>query len=125
MKKILLISLTVSCLAIIGCSNSALTQCQDQNASLKAKISQLEQNLAEEKVAHQKDVEKFKAESIEMQTTAMQSITSMLSKDKAIQDKLQAQVNDLTQARKALETQVNTLTAEIQQMKTPPAQVQK
>ena len=124
MKNILIISLTLSLMAVAGCSNSALTQCQDQNASLKGKVLQLEQNLAEEKTAHQKDVEKLNAESVEMQTTAMQSMTTMLSKDKAVQDKLQTQINELTQTNKALETQVKALTDENLQLKTPPAPAQ-
>ncbi|OHB54086.1 MAG: hypothetical protein A2Y07_03845 [Planctomycetes bacterium GWF2_50_10] len=99
MKNLVCVLAVAGILMVAGCcSKAAMKKCQMQDECLKAKVSQLEKALADEKANSQK----IKAESDEMQTTAMQSITTMLSKDKAVQDKLQAKINELTTANSKL-----------------------
>jgi len=103
MKNLVCVLTVAGILMIAGCcSKSAMKKCQRQDECLKTKVLQLEKALADEKASNQKQIEKLKAESNEMQTTAMQSITTMLSKDKAVQDKLEAKINELTEANSKL-----------------------
>lgn len=102
--------LMMSFALIGGCSTKGdLKACRQQNETLQASLAKVEQNLAQEKVTHEADVVKLNAESNKMQTDAMQSITKMLGKDKELQDKLVAQINDLKGTNAKLEAELKAL----------------
>ena len=116
MYRKLLPLLIVALLCVGGCSNRKLTDCQQQNQKLQADVTQIQQRLQDETVKHKAEVDKLNAESAEMQTQAMQSMTTMLKKDQEVQEKLKTRVAELEVQVKTQADQITMLTSNLAEM---------
>ena len=87
MKYMRLLSVCVV-LAMVGGCGHKLADSKKENQKLTADLTKMQQSLNDEMAKHKAEVEKLNAESAQMQTTAMQSMTAMLKKDQEMQEKL-------------------------------------
>lgn len=103
-------------LCMAGCENVQLAECQDQNAGLQVTIDDLQVQLEQAKSsleAKDKAIDKLKAENVEAQNTAMQSITTMMQKQAAADKKLKEKLVDKVQQVKVLTAKVAELEKQI------------
>lgn len=75
---------------LAGCENKDLLRCKEDNVRLTSQVSDLQKQLADTQAA----LDKQKAENIDIQNKAMESITTMLKKEQAQRDKLQSALNE-------------------------------
>ena len=116
MKHVLAVMVVAALVALAGCENTQLMECQGQNAALQAQVETANAAVAEK----EKQIEKLQAENVDMQNTAMQSITTMMTKqaekDKQIKDQLaqsQQQVKDLKQQNRVQQQRIEELEKQI------------
>ena len=86
MKSIQILVVAVLAFMVFGCENAELVSCQEQNQILTADLDQAKA----ENVKASEDFAVYKQDSEEMQTKAMQGITTMLQKQETVSKKLKA-----------------------------------
>ncbi|HEY5137915.1 MAG TPA: hypothetical protein VIJ25_01150 [Methylococcales bacterium] len=111
-----LLPLLIVALCVSGCANRKLADSQKQNQKLQADITQIRQQLQDETAKHKADVDKLSAESAQMQTQAMQSMTAMLKKDQDLQEKLKARIAELETQVKTQADQITNLSSTLAEM---------
>lgn len=104
-------------IAMVGGCGHKLKDCKKENQKLTANLAKTQQALADETAKHKADVEKLNAESAQMQTTAMESMTAMLKKDQEVQEKLKAKIAELEGKVSAMSSENAKLTADLAEMK--------
>jgi septal ring factor EnvC (AmiA/AmiB activator) len=104
-------------LAMVGGCGHKLADSKKENQKLTADLAKVQQTLADETAKYKADVEKLNAESAQMQTTAMQSMTAMLKKDQEVQEKLKAKIAELEGKVNAMLAENTKLTSELAEMK--------
>lgn len=124
MKKLCAFTVLTAMLFLLGCNNSELVNCQQENQSLQSNISLMQQELAAAKSAVEKKdktIEDLRSENVQMQTKAMESIRTMMerqaAKDQEIKDKLAA----AQQQNSELQKQLEQLKAELNQARQQPS----
>jgi predicted nuclease with TOPRIM domain len=118
MKYMRLLSVCVV-LAMVGGCGHKLADSKKENQKLTADLTKMQQSLTDETAKHKAEVEKLNAESAQMQTTAMQSMTEMLKKDQEMQEKLKAKIAELEGKVGVLEAEKVQLVTTLNEMKTP------
>src|SRR5210317_1965536 len=101
MKIVSLFSMIVVAVCLVGCGNPELDTCQQENSSLQGQLDQSQAAITE----RDKQIEALQAKNVEIQNKAMESITTMMTKQAAADEKLK---NELTEAQtqiKKLENQ--------------------
>ncbi|MCK4999712.1 MAG: hypothetical protein KAS23_09260 [Anaerohalosphaera sp.] len=88
MKSLYMFLLVALMLVISGCGNSDSVSCREQNELLSAKLTQVQGQL--EKAT--KALEACNNESQEVQTKAMEAISTMMMKQKSADDKVKAKL---------------------------------
>ena len=83
MKSVQILVVAGLAFMLFGCENAELVSCQEQNHILTADLDQAKAEI----VKAGKDFAAFKQESEEMQTKAMEGITSMLRKQEEVSKK--------------------------------------
>jgi outer membrane murein-binding lipoprotein Lpp len=126
MKKLYAVAVLSAVVLLAGCQNPELVNCQQENQSLQASVSVLQQDLnaAKEALAKKdKVVENLRSENIDLQNKAMEGIKTMMerqaAKDQELKDKLAATQQQLKQ----LTEQLAKTTQELDRAKTELEQV--
>ncbi len=104
MKKAGVGIVLLTALFLVGCQNKELVKCRQDNQTLQSQTTALQQELTQSKAAvQQKDAEiaKIKAENVDMQNKAMESIMNMLKKEEERSKKLQASIAQKDEQLKA------------------------
>jgi septal ring factor EnvC (AmiA/AmiB activator) len=129
---------------LAGCESKGLLTCREDNVTLQTKVDSMQKDVDKANTSlKQKDAEiaKIKADNVEMQNTAMESIMTMLKKEEDRSKKLQAAITEKDTELKGaqdkiaasslriseLEKQVNTLQSLVKEQSavtTPAAQPQ-
>lgn len=95
MKKTGVGVVLMAALFLVGCESKELVTCREDNQTLQAQAATLQQQLTQTKAAVQQkdaDIAKIKAENVDMQNKAMESIMNMLKKEEDRSKKLQASI---------------------------------
>lgn len=88
MKSLYMCLLVSLAFVLSGCGNSELVSCQEQNELLNTKLSQAQGQLDKATKA----LEACKTESEEVQTKAMEAISTMMTKQHSADDKVKAKL---------------------------------
>ena len=114
-----------SVLFLIGCENSELVNCQEENQAMLSNVSLLQQDLNAAKAAVEKKdktIEDLQSENVQMQTKAMESIKTMMEKqavkDQELKDKLAVATKQNTELKNQLEqtkAQLDQITVQLKQ----------
>jgi septal ring factor EnvC (AmiA/AmiB activator) len=82
---------------LAGCESKGLLTCREDNVTLQTKVDSMQKDVDKANTSlKQKDAEiaKIKADNVEMQNTAMESIMTMLKKEEDRSKKLQAAITE-------------------------------
>lgn len=101
MKTVSLLAVLMLAVCLAGCENSELVTCQQEQQALQTQTETLQQQLdqANTKIAA------LEAKNIEDQNIAMQSISTMMQKQAAADEKLKGQVAESQKQTKNLKAQ--------------------
>jgi len=109
MKTVSLLSVLVVAVCLVGCGNPELVTCQQEKQTLQTQTETLQQQLDQSNTK----IAALEAKNIEDQNIAMQSITTMMTKQAEKDNQMKAeiaqkttQVKDLTAKIAALEKQI-------------------
>ena len=112
MKIAGLLSMLMVALGLVGCENSELITCQQQKQVLETRTDDLKKQLDQAKSAiteRDKQIEALQTENVEIQNKAMESITTMMQKQAAADEKVKKQLADtkeeLTEVKSKLSEQ--------------------
>lgn len=127
MKKLYAAAVLSAIVLLAGCQNPELVNCQEENQSLQASVSALQQDLnaAREAVAKKdKSIQDLRSENVDLQNKAMESIKTMMerqaAKDQELKDKLattQQQLKQLTEQLAQTTQELDRSKTELQQVK--------
>lgn len=126
MKRLLAIVIIMGTLTLVGCENVQLMECQEQNAALQKQLSDAKANMiAAQKTITQKDnkISALEEKNIEDQNTAMQSITTMMTKQAEKDKELKQKLADKTQQVRKLNKKVTDLEKQIAEFKSSISEV--
>ena len=103
MKSLCILSLAAVIFVLSGCSNNELVSCQEENDLLSAQLEQVKGRLEKTTKAY----EACQKESEEVQTKAMEAISTMMTKQQQADDKVKAKLE-------ASEAKVEKLTKQLE-----------
>lgn len=123
MKHVGVGAILMAAMLLVGCANKELVTCQENNKALQQELSQATATLQQKDAS----IAKIKAENVDMQNKAMESIASMLKKEEDRSKKLQASIAEKDgllkaetekatvseQTVKQMQQQIETLKAEL------------
>ena len=115
MKTVSLLSVLVVAVCLIGCENAELITCQQEKDTLQGQIELANTVIAEKDT----QIEALKTENIEIQNTAMESISTMMAKQAKKDKELKQKLVGSDQQVKDLEAKVATLEKQIAGHKCP------
>jgi len=122
MKKLAPFILLAVVIMVSGC-NDELQTCKDDNTVLLDDMEHVQQDFETEKLTLAQEIIKLKEANVEIQTVAMQSFMKMLTmqieKDRDIQVKLQAQIDQLQGVNKHLNLRLGDLESKLQALQKP------
>ena len=104
MKTVSLLAVVAIAVCLIGCENAELVSCQQDKNLLQGQLDQATAATAKRDA----QIEALKTENTEMQTKAMESITTMMTKQAEKDKQDQQKIRDLKEKVAALEAQINT-----------------
>ena len=113
MKYVLAVVVVGTLVALAGCENTQLLECQDLNAALQAQVETANAAVTEKEA----QIEKLKAENVEMQNTAMESISTMMTKQAEKDKQVKDQLAKSQETVKMLQTKFNSLQVENENLK--------
>lgn len=100
MKRFALLCMLMVAALLVGCEDKKLTTCQEEKADLQSQLTAANAAIAK----HEAKIETMKVENTEMQTKALDSIRTMMEKEKAAKEKtLQQLTAEKAAAKKAQE----------------------
>jgi septal ring factor EnvC (AmiA/AmiB activator) len=104
MKTVSLLAVLVVTVCLIGCENSELIDCQQDKDMLQGQVDQANAAITEKDAK----IESLEAENIQAQNLAMESITTMMTKQAEKDKQDQQKIRDLKEKVAALEAKINT-----------------
>jgi len=115
MKIAGLLSIMVVAMSLVGCENSELISCQQEQQVLTMQTNALEQQLEQAKSAiteRDGQIEQLKIENTNIQTKAMESISTMMQKQAAADEKLKKELSDAQEELKVAKQKLAVMQAE-------------
>ena len=104
MKTVSLLAVLVVAVCLIGCENAELIDCQQDKDMLQGQVDQATAAISEKDT----EIESLEAKNINSQNLAMESITTMMTKQAEKDKQDQQKIGDLKEKVAALEAQINT-----------------
>jgi septal ring factor EnvC (AmiA/AmiB activator) len=104
MKTVSLFAVLAIAVCLIGCENAELVDCQQDKDILQGQVDQANAAIAEKDA----EIESLEAENVKAQNLAMESITTMMTKQAEKDKQDQQKIQDLKEKVAALEAQINT-----------------
>ncbi len=102
MKTVRLFAVLAIAVCLIGCENAELIDCQQDNDILQGQVDQATAAITEKDAK----IESLEAENVKAQNLAMESITTMMTKQAAKDKQDQQKIRDLKEKVAALEAEV-------------------
>ena len=102
MKTVRLFAVLAIAVCLIGCENAELIDCQQDKDILQGQVDQANAAIAEKDA----EIESLEAENVKAQNLAMESITTMMTKQAAKDKQDQQKIRDLKEKVAALEAEV-------------------
>jgi len=102
MKTVRLFSVLAIAVCLIGCENAELIDCQQDKDILQGQVDQATAAITEKDAK----IESLEAENVKAQNLAMESITTMMTKQAAKDKQDQQKIRDLKEKVAALEAEV-------------------
>jgi chromosome segregation ATPase len=111
MKTVVICVALTAALLLTGCANTELIAAQENSQALQQQLNQAKATI------QQKDAEiaTIKSENVQMQTTAMESITTMMNKEEERSKKLQASIAARDEEITQLQKNIEAMKAQLQQ----------
>ena len=109
MKTVSLFAVLAIAVCLIGCENAELVTCQQDKDLLQGQLDQANTTIAEK----DSNIEALKTENTEIQTNAMESITTIMTKQAAKDNELKQKLVEKTEQVQELEVKVAALEAQI------------
>ena len=109
MKTVSLFAVLAIAVCLIGCENAELVTCQQEKDALQGQLDQANTTITEKDT----NIEVLKSENTEMQTKAMESITTIMTKQAAKDKELKQKLVEKTEHAQELEVKVAALEAQI------------
>ena len=103
MKTVSLLAVLVVTVCLIGCENSELIDCQQDKDMLQGQVDQANAAITEKDA----EIESLEAKNIQAQNLAMESITTMMTKQAEKDKQDQQKIQELKEKVAALEAQIN------------------
>jgi chromosome segregation ATPase len=126
MKKLFAVLMLSAVVLLAGCQNPELINCQEENQSLQASVSALQQDLNAAKEAltkKDKTIENLRSENVDMQNKAMESIKTMMERQAVKDQELKDKLASAQQQAKQLTGDLARSTQELDRVKTELVQV--
>ncbi len=111
MKTVSLFAVAAIAVCLIGCENAELVTCQQDKDLLQGQLDQANTAIAEKDA----NIEALKTENTEIQTKAMESITTIMTKQAAKDSQLKQDLTEKTVQVQELEVKVAALEAQIKE----------
>jgi septal ring factor EnvC (AmiA/AmiB activator) len=102
MKTVRLFAVLAIAVCLIGCENAELIDCQQDKDILQGQVDQATAAITEKDAK----IESLEAENVKAQNLAMESITTMMTKQAAKDKQDQQKIRDLKEKVAALEAEV-------------------
>jgi chromosome segregation ATPase len=102
MKTVSLLSVLVVAVCLIGCENAELITCQQEKDTLQSQVDQVNATITEKDA----EIESLEAKNTQAQNLAMESITTMMTKQAEKDKQDQQKIKDLKEKVAALEAEV-------------------
>ena len=109
MKTVHLFAVLAIAVCLIGCENAELVTCQQEKDALQGQLDQANTAITEKDT----NIEALKSENTEMQTKAMESITTIMTKQAAKDKELKQKLVEKSEQAQELEVKVAALEAQI------------
>jgi len=109
MKTVSLFAVLAIAICLIGCENAELVTCQQDKEVLQGQLDRANTAITEK----DNNIEALKTENTEIQTKAMESITTMMTKQAAKDKELKQKLVERTKQVKNLKVKVAALEAQI------------
>ena len=109
MKTVSLFAVLAIAVCLIGCENAELVTCRQDKDLLQGQLDQANTTIAEK----DSNIEALKTENTEIQTNAMESITTIMTKQAAKDNELKQKLVEKTEQVQELEVKVAALEAQI------------
>ncbi|RKY05035.1 MAG: hypothetical protein DRP56_09370 [Planctomycetota bacterium] len=109
MKTVSLFAVLAIAVCLIGCEDPKLVTCQQEKDALQGQLDQANATITEKDT----NIEALKAENTEIQTKAMESITTIMTKQAAKDSQLKEDLAEKTVQVQELEVKVAALEAQI------------
>ena len=113
MKTLCLIAVLMGAVCLVGCEDPELVTCQQEKATLQSELEQANAAISEKDA----QIKKMKTENTEMQTQAMESIQTMMTKQAEKDNQIKAKIVEKTKQIKDLEAKVAMLETEVSNQK--------
>ena len=102
MKTVRLFAVLAIAVCLVGCENAELIDCQQDKDMLQGQVDQATAAISEKDA----EIESLEAENIQAQNLAMESITTMMTKQAEKDKQDQQKIRDLKEKVAALEAEV-------------------
>jgi len=109
MKTVSLLSLLVVAVCLIGCENAELVTCQQEKDVLQGQLDQANTAITEKETS----IKALKTENTELQTKAMESITTMMQKQAKKDNQIKQKLTERVQEIQTLKEKAASLQAQI------------
>ncbi|MEN8128055.1 MAG: hypothetical protein ABFR90_09665 [Planctomycetota bacterium] len=106
MKTVSLLSVLMIAVCLVGCQDSELATCQQEREALQEQVTEKDNQIST-----------LKAENVEIQTKAMESIATIMQKQAKRNDQLKDSIAEKIQQVKDLEEKVASLEIELENLK--------
>ena len=104
MKTVSLFAVLAIAVCLIGCEDAELVTCQQEKEVLQGQVDQATAAISKKDT----EIESLEAKNINSQNLAMESITTMMTKQAEKDKQDQQKIQDLKEKVAALEAQINT-----------------
>lgn len=111
MKNVVVCVALTAALLLTGCANTELTAAQQNSQALQQQLNQANVTIQEKDA----EIAKIRSENVDMQTTAMESIATMLKKEEERSKKLQATIAAKDEQIAQLQEKVEAMNTQLQQ----------
>ena len=111
MKNVVVCVALTAALLLTGCANTELTAAQQNSQALQQQLNQANATIQEKDA----EIAKIRSENVDMQTTAMESIATMLKKEEERSKKLQATIAAKDEQIAQLQEKVEAMNTQLQQ----------
>ena len=109
MRIVGLLLVVIAAVCLTGCEDTKLVTCQQENATLQGQLDQANAAIA----AKDTKIEELKAKNVADQTTAMESISTMMQKQADADNKIKQKLVERAQQVKELQDKVAALEKQI------------